>query len=462
MSLSPSNYNGAQLTTPYSTLSSASYIQASAKTDGNTASPPAPDYTTSGLTHSGLLSRDVAPATSPNTIQTNSTMLATSSITAPTDTTPSAAAHMPSYGGALAASSSAYALGGPYSGYPYANLAGTATGAADVWGATNGSSAAYGATAGAYSSYAGGDYAGTTPFSGSYPPYYSEMNDGVRRKNATRESTNTLKAWLNEHKKNPYPTKGEKIMLAIITKMTLTQVSTWFANARRRLKKENKMTWVPKNRPENDDDENSDKDADEKDEGLGDSNTVSFGNDEDKDRLQSSRTYASPGVTTSAANGLPNGAGGAYASPVASLQTWVNGFAPPTSESSGVKTEGTGASGDPGINSPSAGVNGDYSSKMTSDGTSTNVSPLSSTLSSSIPYSGTVSASQLHPSAYASAASASAYETTAAHLSSGSYYPSAGYYHPSALTSMDPYAGAYSAAGSGSNPGSTVPFAQKF
>lgn len=70
----------------------------------------------------------------------------------------------------------------------------------------------------------------------------------ARRKNATRESTATLKAWLNEHKKNPYPTKGEKIMLAIITKMTLTQVSTWFANARRRLKKENKMTWEPKNK----------------------------------------------------------------------------------------------------------------------------------------------------------------------------------------------------------------------
>lgn len=83
----------------------------------------------------------------------------------------------------------------------------------------------------------------------SYDRYCNvDMNDGVRRKNATRESTNTLKAWLQEHKKNPYPTKGEKIMLAIITKMTLTQVSTWFANARRRLKKENKMTWVPKNR----------------------------------------------------------------------------------------------------------------------------------------------------------------------------------------------------------------------
>lgn len=86
----------------------------------------------------------------------------------------------------------------------------------------------------------------------------------ARRKNATRESTATLKAWLNEHKKNPYPTKGEKIMLAIITKMTLTQVSTWFANARRRLKKENKMTWEPKNKTDDDDDAMV-SDSDEKD-----------------------------------------------------------------------------------------------------------------------------------------------------------------------------------------------------
>lgn len=74
------------------------------------------------------------------------------------------------------------------------------------------------------------------------------MDVNTRKKNATRETTSTLKAWLQEHKKNPYPTKGEKIMLAIITKMTLTQVSTWFANARRRLKKENKMTWSPRNK----------------------------------------------------------------------------------------------------------------------------------------------------------------------------------------------------------------------
>ncbi|XP_012869288.1 PREDICTED: iroquois-class homeodomain protein IRX-1, partial [Dipodomys ordii] len=76
-----------------------------------------------------------------------------------------------------------------------------------------------------------------------YPYGQFQYGDPGRPKNATRESTSTLKAWLNEHRKNPYPTKGEKIMLAIITKMTLTQVSTWFANARRRLKKENKVTW---------------------------------------------------------------------------------------------------------------------------------------------------------------------------------------------------------------------------
>ncbi|CAB3363802.1 Hypothetical predicted protein [Cloeon dipterum] len=96
---------------------------------------------------------------------------------------------------------------------------------------------------------------GGYPFNG----YGMDLN-GARRKNATRETTSTLKAWLNEHKKNPYPTKGEKIMLAIITKMTLTQVSTWFANARRRLKKENKMTWEPRNRVEDDDNNNDDDD----------------------------------------------------------------------------------------------------------------------------------------------------------------------------------------------------------
>lgn len=87
------------------------------------------------------------------------------------------------------------------------------------------------------------------------------MDLAGRRKNATRETTATLKAWLYEHRKNPYPTKSEKVYLAIMTKMTLTQVSTWFANARRRLKKENKMTWSPRNRTNDDEGAGSNSDG---------------------------------------------------------------------------------------------------------------------------------------------------------------------------------------------------------
>ncbi|CAF1059143.1 unnamed protein product [Rotaria sp. Silwood1] len=93
---------------------------------------------------------------------------------------------------------------------------------------------------------------GYAPYAAGYSPH---MDLAGRRKNATRETTATLKAWLYEHRKNPYPTKSEKVYLAIMTKMTLTQVSTWFANARRRLKKENKMTWSPRNRTTDDDDD---------------------------------------------------------------------------------------------------------------------------------------------------------------------------------------------------------------
>nr|AAI60654.1 Irx5b protein [Danio rerio] len=115
-----------------------------------------------------------------------------------------------------------------------------------------------------FTSYGGSPYDPSPGMTGSigYHPYAGPLGpypfgDPAYRKNATRDATATLKAWLSEHRKNPYPTKGEKIMLAIITKMTLTQVSTWFANARRRLKKENKMTWTPRTRSEDEDEEDS-------------------------------------------------------------------------------------------------------------------------------------------------------------------------------------------------------------
>ncbi|KAI4823417.1 hypothetical protein KUCAC02_012001 [Chaenocephalus aceratus] len=97
-----------------------------------------------------------------------------------------------------------------------------------------------------------------------YTPYRpgAAEDPGRVAKVATRESTGALKAWLNEHLKNPYPTKGEKIMLAIITKMSLTQVSTWFANARRRLKKENRVSWAC-NKGKSDEEEEEEEEDDE-------------------------------------------------------------------------------------------------------------------------------------------------------------------------------------------------------
>ncbi|TNN33649.1 Iroquois-class homeodomain protein irx-5 [Liparis tanakae] len=134
--------------------------------------------------------------------------------------------------------------------------------------------AAAAAAAATFTSYVGSPYDHSSGMAGSigYHPYAASLGsypygDPAYRKNATRDATATLKAWLGEHRKNPYPTKGEKIMLAIITKMTLTQVSTWFANARRRLKKENKMTWTPRNRSEDEEeDENIDLEKNDDDE----------------------------------------------------------------------------------------------------------------------------------------------------------------------------------------------------
>ncbi|XP_061758663.1 iroquois homeobox 7 [Nerophis ophidion] len=104
-------------------------------------------------------------------------------------------------------------------------------------------------------------------------PFFSPYRAGTAEdpgrggaKVATRESTGALKAWLSEHLKNPYPTKGEKVMLAIITKMSLTQVSTWFANARRRLKKENRVSWASSRSKSDEEDEEQESDEEEEEE----------------------------------------------------------------------------------------------------------------------------------------------------------------------------------------------------
>ncbi|KAL2810571.1 hypothetical protein BJX63DRAFT_315355 [Aspergillus granulosus] len=52
----------------------------------------------------------------------------------------------------------------------------------------------------------------------------------------SRAAVQTLKQWFDQHADTPYPSKYEKAMLAQRAGLSLTQVSTWFANARRRQK----------------------------------------------------------------------------------------------------------------------------------------------------------------------------------------------------------------------------------
>ncbi|KAL2813452.1 hypothetical protein BJX63DRAFT_421310 [Aspergillus granulosus] len=52
----------------------------------------------------------------------------------------------------------------------------------------------------------------------------------------SRAAVQTLRKWFDQHSEWPYPNKHEKAYLSQRTGLTLTQVSTWFANARRRQK----------------------------------------------------------------------------------------------------------------------------------------------------------------------------------------------------------------------------------
>ncbi|KAG7249058.1 hypothetical protein CRUP_030922, partial [Coryphaenoides rupestris] len=68
---------------------------------------------------------------------------------------------------------------------------------------------------------------------------YGSRLGGVKvrhRRQALQDMARPLKHWLYKHRDNPYPTKTEKLLLALGSHMTLVQVSNWFANARRRLK----------------------------------------------------------------------------------------------------------------------------------------------------------------------------------------------------------------------------------
>ncbi|OHW97559.1 C2H2 type zinc finger domain-containing protein [Colletotrichum incanum] len=52
----------------------------------------------------------------------------------------------------------------------------------------------------------------------------------------SRESARILKQWLSNHEDYPYPSHADKQSLQLLTGLTMTQISNWLANARRRQK----------------------------------------------------------------------------------------------------------------------------------------------------------------------------------------------------------------------------------
>ncbi|KAL6234044.1 hypothetical protein BDW75DRAFT_174170 [Aspergillus navahoensis] len=68
-----------------------------------------------------------------------------------------------------------------------------------------------------------------------------ENSNAIEHEDSNRLSmrgtgVNILKKWFDQHCDKPYPSKEEKMELASSSGLTLTQISTWFANARRRRK----------------------------------------------------------------------------------------------------------------------------------------------------------------------------------------------------------------------------------
>ncbi|KAL4746368.1 hypothetical protein BDW72DRAFT_207423 [Aspergillus terricola var. indicus] len=86
-----------------------------------------------------------------------------------------------------------------------------------------------------HAAYIGGTHGTVSPGLGQEIPNATEHK--VSQPHGTRGTgVDILKKWFDQHCDKPYPTKKEKMELASQSGLTLTQISTWFANTRRRRK----------------------------------------------------------------------------------------------------------------------------------------------------------------------------------------------------------------------------------
>lgn len=67
------------------------------------------------------------------------------------------------------------------------------------------------------------------------PKIKSRVLVGKKRVRLSQRNTNILRVWLLEHADNPFPTDSEKDMLCLRTGLTLSKLTTWFVNSRRRI-----------------------------------------------------------------------------------------------------------------------------------------------------------------------------------------------------------------------------------
>lgn len=66
------------------------------------------------------------------------------------------------------------------------------------------------------------------------PEQQQPTGDKRRRGNLPKSVTSILREWLNDHISHPYPSEYEKSLLLQQTGLTMSQLSNWFINARRR------------------------------------------------------------------------------------------------------------------------------------------------------------------------------------------------------------------------------------
>lgn len=79
--------------------------------------------------------------------------------------------------------------------------------------------------------------ASNSPSRALQPTSSSQLVDRPQRKRGKlpKETTDYLKAWLHRHSDHPYPSEDEKKQLCHATGLSMSQVSNWMINARRRI-----------------------------------------------------------------------------------------------------------------------------------------------------------------------------------------------------------------------------------